>query len=45
MAASFADISFTSRGRNDFIYELGFGALPELLNDHLELLVLLVDGA
>ena len=35
---------FTSRGRNDFINELRFGALPELLDDHLQLLILLVDG-
>lgn len=35
----------TSRGRNDFINELGLGALPELLNDQLQLFILLVDGA
>lgn len=35
----------TSRGRNYFINELGLGAFPELLNDHLQLFILLVDGA
>lgn len=45
VAGSFASFWFTSRGRNDFINELGFGALPELLNDHLQLFILLVDGA
>lgn len=36
---------FTSRRRNDFINELGLGTFPELLDDHLQLFILLVDGA
>ena len=45
MAGSYVNSCCTSRGRNDFINELGLGALPELLNDQLQLLILLVDGA
>lgn len=44
MAGSYVNSCCTSRGRNDFINELGLGALPELLNDQLQLLILLVDG-
>lgn len=35
MAGSYVNSCCTSRGRNDFINELGLGALPELLNDQL----------
>lgn len=45
MSGCYVSHQFTSRGRNDFIDELGLGALPQLLNDYLQLLVLLVDGA
>lgn len=35
MACSFASFHLTSRGRDYFINQLGFGALPELLYDEL----------
>lgn len=44
MLESSAILWYTSRGRNDFINEFGFSALPELLDNHLQLFILLVDG-
>ena len=45
MADNYVIFSCTSRGRNDFVDKLGLSALPELLNNHLQLFVLLVDGS